>query len=72
MSKFINNLKISTRIALLSATPLIGLATIGGNYLYGEIKIDEAIAKATSFSRSNPIDRQRSGPHTHGGQRHPA
>ncbi|HEX7108026.1 MAG TPA: HAMP domain-containing protein, partial [Aestuariivirga sp.] len=50
MSKFINNLKISTRIALLSATPLIGLATIGGNYLYGEIKIDEAIAKATSFS----------------------
>ena len=50
MFNFINNLKISTRIALLSATPLIGLAAIGGNYLYGEIKIDEAIAKATAFS----------------------
>ncbi len=50
MSKFINNLKINTRIALLSATPLMGLAAIGGNYLYGEMKIDEAIAKSTAFS----------------------
>ena len=49
MFKFINNLKINTRIALLSAAPLIGLAAIGGNYLYGEMKIDAAIAKATAF-----------------------
>ena len=50
MLKFINNLKINTRIAVLSAAPVIGLAVIGGNYLYGELKIDEAIAKATAFS----------------------
>ena len=50
MSKLLNNLKINTRIALLSACPLVGLAAIGGNYLYGEMKIDEAITKATAFS----------------------
>ena len=50
MFNFVNNLKINTRIALLSAAPLIGLAAIGGNYLYGEMKIDEAIARATAFN----------------------
>ena len=50
MFNFINNLKISTRIVMLSAAPLIGLAAIGGNYLYGEMKIDATIAKANAFS----------------------
>ncbi len=50
MFNFVNNLKINTRIALLSACPLIGLAAIGGNYLYCEAKIDAAIANATAFS----------------------
>ena len=49
MFKFINNLKINTRIALLSAAPLVGLAVIGAIYLHGENKIDAAIAEATSF-----------------------
>ena len=31
MFKFINNLKINTRIALLSSAPLVGLAIIGGS-----------------------------------------
>ena len=53
MFNFVNNIKINTRIALLSAAPLIGLAAIGGNYLYGEIKIDEAIARATAFNSFN-------------------
>lgn len=53
MLNFINNLKISTRIVVLSAAPLIGLAAIGGNYLYGEAKIDAAIAKAAAFNSFN-------------------
>ncbi len=53
MFNFINNLKISTRIIALSAAPLIGLAAIGGNYLYGEMKIDATIAKANVFSSFN-------------------
>jgi methyl-accepting chemotaxis protein len=50
MLKFINNLKINTRIAFLSAAPLVGLAIIGGNYLYGEMRIDAAIEEARAFS----------------------
>ncbi|HLA02996.1 MAG TPA: methyl-accepting chemotaxis protein [Aestuariivirga sp.] len=50
MFNFINNLKINTRIAVLSAAPLIGLAAIGGNYLYGEMRIDAAIEEARAFS----------------------
>jgi methyl-accepting chemotaxis protein len=50
MLKFINNLKINTRIAFLSAAPLVGLAAIGGNYLYGEMRIDAAIEEARAFS----------------------
>ena len=49
MFKFINNLKINTRIALLSAAPLIGFAVIGGFYLLGEHKIDVAFEQATAF-----------------------
>jgi methyl-accepting chemotaxis protein len=49
MFKFINDLKINTRIALLSAAPLVGLAAIGGVYLHGEMKIDAAVAEATAF-----------------------
>jgi methyl-accepting chemotaxis protein len=49
MFKFINDLKINTRIALLSAAPLFGLAAIGGVYLHGEMKIDAAVAEATAF-----------------------
>ena len=43
MFNFVNNLKINTRIAVLSAAPLIGLAAIGANYLYGEMRIYAAI-----------------------------
>jgi hypothetical protein len=49
MLKFINNLKINTRIALLSTAPLVGLAVIGGFYLHGERKIDEAVTNAREF-----------------------
>ena len=49
MLKFINNLKINTRIALLSAAPLVGLVVIGGFYLNGERKINEAVANAKEF-----------------------
>jgi methyl-accepting chemotaxis protein len=49
MLKFINNLKINTRIALLSTAPLVGLAVIGGFYLHGESKIDEAVTNAREF-----------------------
>ena len=53
MFKFINNLKIYTRIALLSSAPILGLVLIGGVYLVGEYKIDAAIEKATAFDDIN-------------------
>ena len=49
MLSFMNNLKISTRIIVLSAAPIVGLALLGLVYFDGEKKISEAFEVASGF-----------------------
>ena len=49
MLNFMNSFKISTRIILLSAAPIIGLAVLGAVYLNGEQKISTAFEEASGF-----------------------
>ncbi len=49
MLSFMNNLKISVRIVILSATPIFGIAILGAVYLQGEQSISSAFESASTF-----------------------
>jgi methyl-accepting chemotaxis protein len=49
MFNIVNNLKISSRIILLSTAPIIGIAVLGGVYWHGEQRISSAFESAKSF-----------------------